>query len=264
MDLQLKGKTAFISGSTQGIGFAIAKQLLQEGAIITINGRTERSVKESVERLRQQVSGGLVSGIAADFSKRDEVERLIAQLGATDILINNVGIFEPKPFADITDEDWLRFFEVNVLSGVRLSRALLPKMLEKNWGRIIFISSESAINIPEEMIHYGTTKTAQLSVSRGLAELTRGTSVTVNAVLPGPTLSEGAGEFVKQLANSRNITIQEAEADFFKTMRPTSIIQRFASVGEVANLVTYLSSPLASATNGAALRVDGGVVKSIL
>jgi NAD(P)-dependent dehydrogenase (short-subunit alcohol dehydrogenase family) len=264
MDLQLQGKTAFISGSTQGIGFAIAQQLLEEGASVVINGRSQVRVDESVKRLARHVQGGTVSGIAADFSKKGEVEELLHQLSAVDILINNAGIFEPKAFADITDEEWLRFFEVNVLSGVRLSRYLLPKMLERGWGRIIFISSESALNIPEEMIHYGTTKTAQLAVSRGLAELTRGSAVTVNAVLPGPTRSEGVDEFVKQLATSKNITPEAAEADFFRSMRPTSLLQRFASVEEVANLVTYLSSPLSSATNGSALRVDGGVVKLIL
>ncbi|SEK44898.1 NAD(P)-dependent dehydrogenase, short-chain alcohol dehydrogenase family [Chitinophaga rupis] len=264
MDLQLKGKTAFISGSTQGIGFAIAKQLLQEGATVTINGRSQQKVDESVAKLNQQVPGAKAAGIAADFSKAAEVDQLIARLGAVDILVNNAGIFEPKPFTEITDAEWLRFFEVNVLSGVRMSRALFPKMLEKNWGRIIFISSESSILIPEEMIHYGTTKTAQLSISRGLAELTKGTGVTVNSVLPGPTRSEGVEEFIKQIGASKNITEQEVEADFFKTMRPSSLIQRFAGVDEIANLVTYVASPLSAATNGAALRADGGLVRSII
>lgn len=264
MDLQLKGKTAFVSGSTQGIGFAIALQLLQEGATVIINGRTSQRVEQAVEKLKAQVPGAAVSGIAADFSKVADVQQLTGQLNKVDILINNAGIFEPKAFADITDEDWLRFFEVNVLSGIRLARHCFPKMLEQNWGRILFISSESAINIPDEMIHYGATKTMQLAVSRGLAELTKGTNVTVNAVLPGPTKSEGVDEFVKQLAASQNVTPQEAETGFFKTMRPTSLLQRFADVSEVASLVTYLSSPLSSATNGAALRVDGGVVKSII
>lgn len=263
MDLQLKGKTAFISGSTQGIGFAIAQQLSAEGAAVILNGRTEQRVQAAVETLRKEVPGAIVSGIPADFSRAEEVEQLLKKIGPVDILVNNAGIFEPKPFAEITDADWLRFFEVNVLSGIRLSRHFLPKMLEKNWGRILFISSESAINIPEEMIHYGTTKTAQLSVSRGLAELTRGTAVTVNTVLPGPTRSEGVGEFVRQLAKSGNITPEEAEKNFFRTMRPTSLLQRFADVKEVAHFVTYLASPLSSATNGSALRVDGGVVKTI-
>ncbi|WP_298735837.1 SDR family oxidoreductase [uncultured Chitinophaga sp.] len=263
MDLQLKGKTAFVSGSTQGIGFAIALQLLQEGAGVIINGRTAEKVKQVTEKLSRLVPGSSISGIAADFSKADEVQRLVQQLPAVDILVNNAGIFEPRHFLEITDEEWIRFFEVNVLSGVRLSRHVLPAMLEKNWGRIIFISSESAINIPEEMIHYGTTKTAQLSVSRGLAELTRNTGVTVNTILPGPTRSEGVDEFIKQVAASRKITPEQAEVEFFKTMRPSSIIQRFADVAEIANLVTYIASPLSSATNGASLRADGGILKTI-
>ena len=264
MDLQLKGKTAFISGSTQGIGFAIAQQLSAEGAAVILNGRTEERVQAAVDKLRKEVPGAIVSGIPADFSRAEEVEELLKKTGPVDILVNNAGIFGPKPFGEITDADWLRFFEVNVMSGVRLSRYYLPKMLEKNWGRILFISSESAINIPEEMIHYGMTKTAQLAVSRGLAELTRGTAVTVNSVLPGPTFSEGAAEFVSQLAAANHTTPEEAEKDFFRTMRPTSLLQRFADVKEVAHFVAYLSSPLSSATNGSALRVDGGVVKSIL
>lgn len=264
MDLQLKGKTAFVSGSTQGIGFAIARQLLQEGATVTINGRSQQKIDEAVAKLNQQVPGAKAAGITADFSKVAEVDQLIAKLGAVDILVNNAGIFEPKPFTEITDAEWLRFFEVNVLSGVRLSRALFPKMLEKNWGRIIFISSESSIYIPEEMIHYGTTKTAQLAISRGLAELTKGTGVTVNSVLPGPTRSEGVEDFIKQIGASKNITEQEVEADFFKSMRPSSLIQRFAGVDEIANLVTYVASPLSAATNGAALRADGGIVRSIV
>ncbi len=264
MDLQLKGKTAFISGSTQGIGFAIALQLLKEGAFVVINGRTEDRVKEAVEKLKQQVPGATVSGVAADFSKAADVNKLIEKLPVVDILVNNAGIFEPKPFEEITDEEWLRFFEVNVLSGVRLSRHYFQHMLQQNWGRIIFISSESAVMIPEEMIHYGMTKTAQLSISRGLAELTKSTNVTVNTVMPGPTKSEGVVEFIKQVAISKETTPEEAEKDFFKTMRPSSLIQRFADVSEIANLVTYVASPLSSATNGAALRADGGLVKSIV
>jgi NAD(P)-dependent dehydrogenase (short-subunit alcohol dehydrogenase family) len=263
MDLQLKGKTAFISGSTLGIGFATARQLLQEGATVIINGRNAQRVSEAVEKLSQQVPGSSVLGIAADFSKAEEVQHLIDQLQSVDILINNAGIFAPKPFTEITDEEWLHYFEVNVLSGIRLSRALLPKMLEKNWGRVIFISSESAISIPEEMIHYGTTKTAQLAVSRGMAELTKNTGVTVNTVLPGPTRSEGVDEFMKQVAASKGISPEQAEKEFFQTMRASSLIQRFADVTEIANMITYLASPLSSATNGAALRADGGVLKSI-
>ncbi|WP_333818885.1 SDR family NAD(P)-dependent oxidoreductase [Ohtaekwangia sp.] len=264
MDSQLKNKTAFVSGSTQGIGFAIARGLLVEGATVIINGRTQQRVDNAVKELKSKVPGANVTGIAADFSNAADVKKLTEQLPDVDILVNNAGIFEIKPFTEITDDDWLRFYEINVLSGVRLSRHFLPKMIARNWGRIIFISSESAINIPEEMIHYGMTKTAQLSISRGLAELTKGTGVTVNAVLPGPTRSEGVEEFVKQLAATQKVTPQEAEQNFFKTVRPTSLLQRFTSVEEVANLVTYVASPLSSGTNGTALRVDGGVAKLII
>lgn len=264
MDLQLTGKTAFISGSTQGIGFAIAQNLLKEGAAVVINGRSASKVADAVSKLKDLHPEANVSGFEADFSKVDEVNALLEKLPEIDILINNAGIFEPRPFVEITDEEWFNFFEVNVLSGVRLSRYFFPKMIAKNWGRIIFISSESAVNIPEEMIHYGTTKTAQLAVSRGLSELTRGTNVTVNSVLPGPTKSEGVAEFVKQLAAAGNVTPEEAEKDFFKTARPTSLIERFASVEEIANLVTYVASPLSSGTNGSALKVDGGVAKFII
>ncbi|MEN0052337.1 MAG: SDR family oxidoreductase [Mucilaginibacter sp.] len=264
MDLQIKGKVAFVSGSTKGIGFAIAKQLLVEGAIVIINGRKDDDVIKAVERLKQDVAGAEVSGVAASFSEINEVDQLLSQLPEIDILINNVGIFEPKTFTDIIDAEWLRFFEVNVLSGVRLSRHIFPKMLAKNWGRIIFISSESAVNTPDEMIHYGTTKTAMHAVSRGLAELTRNTGVTVNTIMPGPTLSEGVFDFIKDLAASKGISVEQSEKEFFKEMRPTSLLQRFSDVKEIANMVTYISSPLASSTNGAALRVDGGVVKSIL
>jgi len=263
MDLQLKGKVAFVSGSTKGIGYAIAKQLLQEGAVVIINGREKEVVEAAVQKLKTEVSDAQVSGIAADFSKVEEVDQLLAQLPETDILINNAGIFEPKAFADITDSEWLRYFEVNVLSGIRLSRALFPKMLAKNWGRIIFITSESALNVPEEMIHYGTTKTAIHAVSRGLAELTKGSDVTVNTVMPGPTASEGVVDFVKQIAAEKGISTAAAEEDFFKTMRPSSLIQRFSDVGEIANMVAYISSPLSSSTNGASVRVDGGVIKSV-
>ncbi|ACT94621.1 SDR family NAD(P)-dependent oxidoreductase [Dyadobacter fermentans] len=279
MDLKLNGKTAFISGSTQGIGFAIAQSLLKEGARVIINGRTESKVAEAVQKLNESTPGGgppsgmppsgmppggNARGFAADFSKVDEVNALLQQLPDIDILINNAGIFEPKPFTEISDEEWFRFFEVNVLSGVRLARYFFPKMIAKDWGRIIFISSESAVNIPEEMIHYGTTKTAQLAVSRGLAELTKGTNVTVNTVMPGPTKSEGVADFVRQLGEANNMSAEEAEKDFFKNARPTSLLQRFASVEEIANLVTYVASPLSSGTNGSALKVDGGVAKFII
>lgn len=264
MDLQLRHKTAFISGSTAGIGFAIAQSLLQEGAKVIINGRNQEGVAAAVKELQQLVSGADVSGLAADFSNAEEVNALIDQLPDIDILVNNAGIFEPKPFEEIPDEDWFRFFEVNVMSGIRLSRNIFPKMLAKNWGRIIFISSESAVFIPDEMIHYGMTKTAQLAVSRGLAELSKGTGVTVNSVLPGPTKSKGVGTFIEDLAKAGNISTDEVETDFFKNLRPTSLLQRFASVEEIANIVTYYVSPLASATNGAAIRAEGGLVRSIL
>lgn len=264
MDLKLADKKAFISGSTAGIGYAIAERFLKEGAEVVINGRTEESVHNSIESLKKSTGSEKVSGVAADFSKVEDVNRLIASVPDIDILINNAGIFEPKAFEEIPDEDWFRFFEMNVMSGIRFSRHYFPQMLQKNWGRVIFISSESAVFIPEEMIHYGMTKTAQISVSRGLAELTKGTGVTVNSILPGPTKSKGVGIFIEDLAKSNNTSTKEVEKDFFKNMRPTSLIQRFASVEEVADTVVYFSSPLASATNGASIRVEGGLVKSII
>ena len=264
MDLKIQHKTAFISGSTAGIGFAIATRLLNEGVRVIINGRTQENVEKVVSSLKALNSDYHISGIAADFSKKEEVDKLLATLPEVDILINNAGIFEPRPFAEIPDEDWYRFFEVNVMSGIRLSRHYFPKMLEKNWGRILFISSESGVFIPEEMIHYGMTKTAQIAISRGLAELTKGTNVTVNAILPGPTRSKGVGTFIEDLSKAGNITIDQVEKDFFKNMRPTSLLQRFATVEEVADTVAYYASSLASATNGASIRVEGGLIKSIL
>jgi NAD(P)-dependent dehydrogenase (short-subunit alcohol dehydrogenase family) len=262
MDLQLKNKKALVSGSTAGIGFAIAKRLLEEGTTVYINGRTKEKVIASIHRLQELVPDAKVLGVAADFSNVEDVNRLLKEIPAVDILVNNVGIFEPKPFVEIPDADWLKLFEVNVLSGVRLSRHYFPGMLKNNWGRIIFISSESAIQIPEEMIHYGMTKTAEIAVSRGLAELTKGTNVTVNTILPGPTKSEGAITFIDQLSKQQNKSKETVEKEFFQTARPTSILQRFTSPDEVANMVTYIASPLSSGTNGAALRVDGGVLKS--
>lgn len=264
MDLQLKDKTAFVSGSTAGIGLAIVEVLLREGATVILNGRTPEAVEQAVEGLRAANPAARVSGIAADFGRAEDVARLMEALPEVDILVNNVGIFESKPFSEIPDEDWFRFFEVNVMSGVRLSRHLLPKMLSRNWGRIIFISSESAIFIPDEMIHYGMTKTAQLAISRGLAELTKGTAVTVNAVLPGPTKSRGVGDFIESLARQEQVEVEEMEKIFFQNFRPSSLIQRFASPEEIAHTVAYLVSPLASATNGAAIRAEGGLVRSIL
>ena len=264
MNLQLNNKTALITGSTAGIGYATAKQLLQEGANVIVNGRTKERVDAAIASLQKENITGKVSGIAADFSKVEEVNALIAQLPAVDILINNVAIFAPVPFEKISDEEWLNIFEINVLSGIRLSRHYFPLMLKQNWGRIIFISSESAINIPEEMIHYGMTKTAQLAISRGLAELTKKTNVTVNSILPGPTESEGVTNFVNDMAEAKSKTAAEMEEEFFKTVRPTSIIQRFTSVDEIAQMITFLASPLSSATNGASIRVDGGLLKTIV
>ncbi len=264
MDLRLDGKTAFVSGSTGGIGFAIASGLASQGARVWINGRGEERVGQARKRVSDANPGCAVQGIAADLATQEGAERVFAALPEVDILVNNLGIFEPKPFDEITDEDWGRFFEANVLSGVRLSRQYVRGMRERNWGRILFISSESALNVPVEMIHYGMTKTAQLAVSRGLAETVAGTGVTVNAVLPGPTRSEGVATFVQRMAEAQGIDFAQAEADFFRTQRPTSLLRRFATVDEVANMVCYLASPAASATNGSALRVDGGVVKLVL
>lgn len=264
MDLKLNDKTVFVSGSTAGIGFATAQRFLAEGAEVTINGRTKQSVENAVAELKTLMPKAKVSGIPADFSKVEDVNRLLNELPEVDILINNAGIFEPKAFTDIPDEDWFRFFEVNVMSGIRLSRQYFPKMLQKNWGRIIFISSESAVFIPDEMIHYGMTKTAQLAVSRGLAELTKGSNVTVNSILPGPTKSKGVGGFIEDLSKANDISTEAVENNFFKNMRPTSLLQRFATVEEIADTVVYYSSPLASATNGASIRVEGGLLRSIL
>ncbi|WP_224997806.1 SDR family NAD(P)-dependent oxidoreductase [Cesiribacter sp. SM1] len=264
MDLQLKGKTALVTGSTAGIGFATARLLAAEGASVIITGRTQERIDEAIAAIKKEQHGALVKGMPVDFSKAEQVQLLIDQFPEVDILVNNVGIFEPKDFAEIRDEEWFRFFEVNVLSGVRLSRQYFPKMIEKNWGRIIFISSESAVNIPSEMIHYGMTKTAQLSVARGLAELTKGSNVRVNSVLPGPTKSEGVVEFINDLARQQNISREEVETDFFKSARPTSLIQRFATTEEIANMIVFMASPLSAATNGAAIRADGGIVHSII
>ena len=260
MNLKLADKTALVSGSTKGIGFAIATGLAREGARVIVNGRTDKAVVEAKERIDQTVPGARIEGFAGDLSTPAATETLLRRFPLVDILVNNVGIFEPKPFEDIPDEDWLRFFEVNVLSGVRLSRAYLPGMKQRNWGRIVFISSESAINTPAEMIHYGMTKTAQLAVSRGLAQSCAGTAVTVNAVLPGPTRSSGVEELAGQLSGGKSFA--EFEKEFFTTFRPSSLLKRFAMTEEVANLVTYVCSPLSAATNGAALRVDGGVVQA--
>jgi NAD(P)-dependent dehydrogenase (short-subunit alcohol dehydrogenase family) len=263
MKIDLSGKTALVTGSTSGIGHAIAKGLAATGAEVVVNGRTQDKVDAAVAAIAKAAPGAKVRGVAADVSTAAGCAALAAALPDVDILINNAGIFEPKGFFDIPDEDWSRFFDVQVMSGIRLARAYMPGMQKRNWGRIVFISSESALNIPKEMIHYGMTKTAQLAVSRGLAELTRGTAVTVNSVLPGPTMSEGVEAFVKDLAKQNGQSVEEAAAVFVKQHRPTSLLQRFASVEEIANMVVYVSSKEASVTNGAALRAEGGIVQTI-
>jgi NAD(P)-dependent dehydrogenase (short-subunit alcohol dehydrogenase family) len=264
MDLRIAGKTALVTGSTAGIGFAIAKTLAENGARVIVNGRTTASVDQAIAKLSERVSSNLLQGCAADLSNAAGVQKLLDAHGDVDILVNNLGIFDVVPFAEISDAEWMRFFEVNVMSGVRLSRHYLPLMLQKNWGRIIFISSESGICPPGDMVHYGMTKTAQLSVSRGLAEIAAGTGVTVNSVLPGPTKTEGAANFFASMAKDQGITVAEMERKFFAEGRPTSLIKRFVSPDEVASMVAYISSPLAAGTTGAALHVDGGVVRSIV
>jgi NAD(P)-dependent dehydrogenase (short-subunit alcohol dehydrogenase family) len=263
MDMGLKGKRALVSGSTAGIGFAAASALAAEGCDVIINGRTQPRVAQALQRLRSEVPGARVTGIAVDLASAEGCQALFRQLPDVDVLVNNLGIFEPKAFEAIPDADWIRFFEVNVLSGVRLSRQYIPAMRQRNWGRVIFVSSESGLQIPAEMIHYGMTKTAQLAVARGLAETLASTGVTVNCVLPGPTSSEGVGEFVARLAQSRGVDAATVEKEFFATARPSSLIRRFATVQEVASMIVYAASARASATTGAALRVDGGVVRSI-
>jgi NAD(P)-dependent dehydrogenase (short-subunit alcohol dehydrogenase family) len=261
LDLHLNGKLAVVSGSTAGIGRAIATRLAQEGASVIVNGRTQSSVDAAVADLTS-TTGGTIHGFTGDLSTAAAAEELARRWPDVEILVNNLGIFEPKPFEDIPDDDWMRFFSVNVLSGIRLARLLLPVMRRADWGRIIFISSESGVQIPAEMIHYGMTKTAQIAVARGLAEAVAGTGITVNSILPGPTKSRGVGDFVDALAKAEGKSFEAFEKEFFEKVRPTSLIKRFASPEEVASLVAYIASPLASATTGAALRVDGGVVKS--
>ncbi len=263
MDLQLKGWRALVTGSTAGIGFAIAKTLAAEGTAVVINGRAADRVEAALAQLREACPGAELSGITADLASAEGCAALVAACPDVDILVNNLGIFDPKPFEDIPDADWLRFFETNVMSGVRLSRAYLGAMKQRNWGRIVFISSESGLCPPAEMVHYGMTKSAQISVARGLAETCVGTGVTVNSVLPGPTLTQGAEDFFATLAAGQGQTFDEAARDFFAHGRPTSILKRFIQPDEVASMVAYVCSPLAAATQGAALRVEGGVVRSL-
>ncbi|MGI8891573.1 MAG: SDR family NAD(P)-dependent oxidoreductase [Chthoniobacterales bacterium] len=263
MNLELEDKKAFVSGSTAGIGLAIVTRLAREGAEVWLSGRTQKRVDEAVAAVQNEFSEAKVHGIAADLGTAEGCDEVVRQLPQLDILVNNVGIFEPKPFEKIPDADWEKFFAVNVLSGVRLSRAYLGGMKARDWGRIIFISSESGLQIPAEMIHYGMTKTAQLAIARGLAETCANTKVTVNSVLPGPTASEGVTEFVGQLAQENKMSNEEFEKDFFKNARPSSILQRFIEPNEIADVVAFVCSPLAAAMNGASVRADGGVIRSI-
>src|SRR5216683_2826846 len=264
MDLQLKGKKVLVSGSTAGIGFATASALAAEGASVVINGRGQARVDTAIREIRKLHPNANVSGVASDVSNAAGCAKLIQAVAEVDILINNIGIFEPKPFEKIPDEDWMHFFEANVMSGVRLSRHYLSGMRKRNWGRIVFVSSESAVQIPAEMIHYGMTKTAQVAVARGIAETVAGTGVTANSILAGPTASEGAAGFVEAMAKQQSKSKEQIEEEFFRFARPSSLLKRFATIDEVAALVTYVASELSSATNGAALRADGGVVRAIL
>lgn len=264
MDLGLNGKRALVTGSTAGIGLATATRLAAEGAHVIVNGRTEGRVQEAIDRIRADHRSASVGGVAADLGSADGCERIISDVARADVLVNNLSIFEPKPFEEIPDSDWMRFWETNVMSGIRLSRHYLRGMRAADWGRIVFVSSESAVQIPGEMIHYGVTKTAQVAVARGIAETLVGTNVTCNSVLPGPTASEGVRKFVSQLAKQQSKSSTEVEHDFFEHARPTSLLKRFERPEEVAAMIVYLCSSIASGTNGAAVRVDGGVIRAIL
>ncbi|MDB5318815.1 MAG: dehydrogenase, short-chain alcohol dehydrogenase like protein [Phycisphaerales bacterium] len=264
MDLQISGKRALVTGSTAGIGLAIATALAREGARVTVNGRTAARVDEAVAQVKRDAAGGVVEGIVADLGTAEGARRVIGAMPDVDLLINNLGIYEVKPFEQLSDEDWMHILEVNLISGVRLSRHYFPPMLKRGWGRVIFISSESGVQIPTEMIHYGVTKSAQVSLARGMAELTAGTGVTVNSVLVGPTKSEGVEQFVADMAHSRGVTEKEVEADFFKSVRPSSLIKRFETSEEVAAVVAFLCGAVASGINGSAVRAEGGVLKGML
>jgi len=263
MNLQLDGKKALVTGSTVGIGFAIASALAREGAAVVITGRAQERVDRATEGIRAEIRDAKISGIAADLATPNGISKCIEAVPTVDVLVNNLGVYEVKPFEQITDDDWHSIIETNFMSGVRLSHHYLPRMKTANWGRIILISSESAVNIPVEMIHYGVTKTMQTALARGLAETTAGTAVTVNSVLAGPTRSEGVEKFIADMARTKSVTPTDVEKEFFRTARPSSLLQRFARTDEVAALVTFVASPLSSATNGAALRVEGGLVRSI-
>jgi len=264
MNLKLNDKIALVTGSTAGIGLAVAESLAREGVEVVLNGRTLDRIKQAKEKILKKVPDAKLKGVAADFSRLDEINNLISKIPYLDILINNIGIFEPSTYDKISDEDWYRIFDINVMSGIRLSRHYLPKMIEQNWGRILFISSESGVQIPTEMMHYGMTKTAQIAVARGFAQATKGSDVTVNSIIPGSTWSEGAKNYFAKLASEQNKTVDEVSENYIKEMRPSCLIQRFASTKEVADMVCFLCSPLAAATNGAAVRVDGGTVPTIL
>src|SRR5690554_3582950 len=263
MDLQLNEKTALVTGSTTGIGYAVAKSLAAEGAKVIVNGRTPERVNAAIEKIKQETGNQNVIGAVADFADAHQVNAIVEQHPEVDILINNVGIAEPKEFKDISDTEWMKIYEINVLSGVRLSRAYFDKMIKDDWGRIVFISSESAVQIPAEMIQYGVSKTAQSALSRGLAELTVGTGVTVNTVLPGPTSTEALLKFIKDIADQQGISVEDMEKEFFSNIRGSSLVTRFIKPEEIANVVTFIASPLSSATNGSAIRADGGVIKSV-
>lgn len=264
MNLKLIGKTALITGSTAGIGLAIAESLVAEGANVILNGRSRERVEGAVATVKAGSESARVSGVFADLSTAEGAQKIIDGISDIDILVNNVGIFEPKPFENIPDSDWLKFFEANVMSGVRLSRHFMPKMKQKGWGRIIFVSSESGVQIPAEMIHYGMTKSAQIAIARGMAETTVGTKVTVNSILPGPTASEGVATFVGQMAAEKRISKEQMEHEFFETARPTSLLKRFIEPKEIGDVVAFLASPLSSAINGTAVRIDGGVIRAMV
>jgi NAD(P)-dependent dehydrogenase (short-subunit alcohol dehydrogenase family) len=264
MDLGLRGKIAVVSGSTAGIGLGIAKTLAREGARIVINGRTEKRVSDAAESIRMEMRGAEVQGVAADLGTAKGIEEFFKQVPVADVVVNNLGIFEIKPFLEIPDADWFRFYETNVMSGVRLTRQYLPEMLRKNWGRVIFISSESGQQIPVEMVHYGMTKTAQIAVARGVAESVAGTGVTSNSILVGPTASEGVGDFVQSMAKQQGISPKQVEKDFFEKVRPSSLLKRFETTEEVAAVVAFVASTQATGINGAAIAAEGGVIRSIL